>query len=208
MTSDDIAPAKRIWDRSPAGEYRRVIVLDKPRDDGTLAMHFDETANRVADTFAGAPIDDTTLIPWLYLRRHAIELELKNLIRVTARLRRKGGESGAELELEVINRKLRSPKVGHHLDVLAALLNKNLVAMGLEELDSPTTEHIRELSAEDGSGMSFRYTSELPALPKSGDSEQVPRMDFPAFRKHFEDRYNGLCGVLDVLDLYEDSLGI
>lgn len=90
--SDDSMGAE-LWDEHPGERLRDVIMLPSTRDDVEVAMFYVEAANRRADSFRGQPFDDTMLIPWLNLRRHALELSLKGPIRAACHLRRKAGHA-------------------------------------------------------------------------------------------------------------------
>jgi hypothetical protein len=67
-----------------------------------------EAAGRLAAPHRGAPVDDTLLLPFLYLHRHAIELDLKRAVCFAARLRRKADETDPTLSVEAVTERSKN----------------------------------------------------------------------------------------------------
>jgi len=74
----------RLLQAVPNRVYNRLIARYPYRTDRDYAFFYHEAANRLASTYTGKTIDDTILIPFLMLYRHAFELQLKNCIRYLA----------------------------------------------------------------------------------------------------------------------------
>jgi hypothetical protein len=99
----------RLLEAVPNKVYIRLIVRYPHRTDRDYAYFYHEAANRLASTYTGKPDDDTILVPFLMLYRHAFELELKNLIRFLSNIRYRYHESGnSELPREAIDETLRN----------------------------------------------------------------------------------------------------
>lgn len=72
---------------APCHEYSRLIVRYPCQTDEDYACAYHYSAQRLASTFKGRPIDDLILLPFLSLYRQAIELQLKDAIRCLVELR-------------------------------------------------------------------------------------------------------------------------
>src|SRR5262245_61150739 len=87
------SPRRDILTAFPATAYKRLIVRYAHENDGRLGSCFADAADRLASTYRGRPADDAMLLPFLYLYRHALELDLKHSIRFAARVRRTEGHA-------------------------------------------------------------------------------------------------------------------
>ncbi|WP_280188154.1 MULTISPECIES: hypothetical protein [Nocardia] len=186
----------KLFSPYPAKQYRRLVMRHGER--GRLydfAFQFSETANRLADSFTGQPYDDTILIPWLYLHRHAAELVMKDAILRAAQLRRRGGDTDSSLDPSVVKERLKG-KLRHRLMALLDELDKHLQALELDRTPPETRRTLAHLSELDPSGESFRYDG---GLPKHDD-----RIDFPALDKALRSMYAILAASIDVLEQYAD----
>lgn len=159
------------------------------------AMFFRQAADRLADSFTGQPFDDTILIPWLYLHRHATELELKNAIVFATRLRRADGDDHVSLGTEETKDRLKR-KHGHNLRALLDELDRHLVALDLSVTPTETRKLLGLLAELDHTGESFRYAG---SLGKEND-----RVDFPNLDAALREMGDTLSATLDVLDQYAE----
>jgi hypothetical protein len=150
-----------VFTQFPASAHDGLIVRYPDRDDGRLGYCFADAANRLANSYEGAP-DDALLLPFLHLYRHAIELDLKYAIRYAARLRRNNGETGPELDATAVAERLQR-KHGHRLMALVDELDKQLAALELPPVPADVRRTLELVSATDPKGESFRYPDALPA---------------------------------------------
>ena len=80
-----------VFTAHPAAGRDTLIVRYPGMDDGRLGHSFADAAERLVGTYTGAARDDLMLLPYLYLYRHAMELELKQAIRYAAGVGRLSG---------------------------------------------------------------------------------------------------------------------
>lgn len=188
-------PRRDIFTEFPATD-RAGLIVRYPREGGDrLAYCFAHAAERLASTFRGEAPDDALLMPFLYLYRHAIELDLKHAIRYAARLRRNNGEFEPELTRDAVVERLQK-KHGHRLMALVDELDAHLRALKQSPLPTEVRRLFTRISASDPSGEAFRYGSGLP------DSRD--QIDFPALAAALKEAYNISSAASDVLSAYEE----
>lgn len=188
-------PRRDIFTEFPAVNAAGLIVR-YPREGGDrLAYCFADAAERLASTFSGGAPDDALLMPFLYLYRHAIELDLKHAIRYAARLRRNNGELRPELAPDAIAERLQK-KHGHRLMALLDELDAHLRALEESPLPTEVRRLFTRVSASDPSGGAFRYGSGLP--------DGQDQIDFPALAAALKEAYNISSAASDVLSAYEE----
>ena len=163
--------------------YSRLIVRYPYQTDRDYAFFYHESANRLASTYTGEPIDDTILMPFLMLYRHALELQLKNLIRYLAAIRRRYHEpANPELYSESIDKNLRD-KIRHNLAKLINELIKHYESLGLdEEFPESVKKLIRMMHDADNHGTAFRYAGQMPERQDSADFPDLVEMLDREFR--------------------------
>lgn len=197
MTSKgDGAPASdgiRLLVQFPATSHGDLIVRYPYQDDSDYAFAYHEAAKRLASTFRAQPIDDTILLPFLLLYRHAFELRIKHLIRFLSRLRRRYVEPGnVELQPETVDIRLKK-KHSHRLEPLLEEMLQHLQALDLRSGFPVEVESVvRLLHEADSSGMSFRYAHLLP------DTQE--QTDFPALAALLDEQLDLLTATEDYVD--------
>lgn len=197
MTDTGKAPKRRdVFTAFPATTHDRLIVRYPDGNDGRLAFSFAESANRLAGTFAGEAPDDALLLPFLYLYRHAIELELKHSIKYAARLRRNGGDVDPDLDNDKLAAHLKQ-KLGHKLLPLVDELDKHLVALKQPRMPSSVRSTLNLISSADRLGESFRYEGSLP--------DEQDYIDFLALAQAVADAYQVTAAAADLLSVVEDN---
>ena len=154
-----------------------------------LAFCYSEAADRLADTYTGQPIDDTILLPYLFLYRHAIELRLKDLILRGRRLNQLSKGCSVESS-EEIRRDLQQ-RISHNLAGLLDELNPILDDLGVPPVSGDARNTIVNLSQNDPGGMSFRY---MDAAAPGSD-----HVDFTRLRE-------GLGRALETVTMLDDFL--
>lgn len=187
MTEPDetLFTAHPATDRSGFIQYNEYLMSER-----LVAAGYADAARRLRASFRNQPWDDVMLLPFLFLWRQAIELELKANIRDLATLRRRDGEADADLTREAVNARLKNPrKVGHNLTQLVKELNVHIDMLHLEELPEPTTRVLQLLAAMDDGGTGFRYAGVL----------QVPSadLDFHGLATALDDVYRLLEVIVD-----------
>ncbi|AXH97409.1 hypothetical protein DV701_15985 [Ornithinimicrobium avium] len=157
--------------------------------DGTLAEAYAEAARRLASSFASQPYDDQILLPFLFVYRHAIELDLKHAIREAVALRRMAAhrELPSAVELET---KLR--RYGHRLLVLGDKLDEHLQALDLERTPAATRRVLRGLNDLDLNGTGFRYANAF--------EDGATHIDFPRLAALLDETHRMLAATDDMLD--------
>jgi hypothetical protein len=160
-----------------------------------LGWFFVEAADRLAASHRGAPVDDTLLLPFLYLYRHAIELDLKEAIRFAARLRRNNGETDPELSAEAVAKRLRN-KHGHRLMALVDELDNHFRALQESPFPADVRRVFTLIAASDPRGEAFRYPGGLP------DNQDY--IDFPKLAAALKQTYGMARAASDVLSAYEE----
>lgn len=182
-----------LFSLHPGENYGGLIVRYPHDTDGRIEYDFADAAERLAASYRGEPSDDAILYPWLFLYRHAIELSLKQSIRLAAGLRRANGERDSSLEAEAVNERLRR-KHGHRLGALLSELNEHLEILGVSSLPPKTIEILTALAEADPNGVSFRYAGSFP------DTQDA--MDFPQLNAAVKEAYGITSATIDVLDVY------
>ncbi len=165
------------------------------RDDGRLAYCFADAAERLGDSYRGSAPDDALLLPFLYLYRHAIELDLKYCIKFAARLRRREGHTDRELMPSVVEARLHK-KHGHRIMALLDELDRHMDALGLEKSPPAVRQMLTLLANTDPRGESFRYPGSLP--------QAQDHIDFERLRAGLKDAYNVSSAAADVLYTVEE----
>ncbi|MBY6366926.1 hypothetical protein [Rhodococcoides corynebacterioides] len=184
-----------FFDQFQPTDHRRLIMRIGRAGMFEYSMFFREAANRLAASFTGVPFDDTILIPWLYLHRHAAELTLKSAIVEATRLRRAGGDHDPSLSADETKDRLRKT-LGHKLVPLLDELDDHLLALDLTVTDAKTRKALARLAQLDPAGESFRYAGTL--------SERDDRADFLALDAAMREMSDLLAATMDVLDHYAD----
>jgi hypothetical protein len=104
------------------------------------------------------------LLPFLFLWRQALELQLKANIRDLATLRRQDGETNNNLQSDFVDKRLKNPRqVGHNLTRLIAEHDEHNGVLGLQEIPTDITRTLELLTALDDGGTGFRYAGLLTA---------------------------------------------
>lgn len=188
-------PRRDVLTQFPTASLDGLIVRWGTEDDGRLGSSFAAFADRAATTFTGSAHDDEMLLPFLYLYRHAIELDLKHSIRYACRLRVLGGETNESLRPELVAEWL-AKQHKHRLMALVDELDRHLVAMGLEKLPKGVRQTFELVSAADPKGEAFRYTGDLP--------DEQDRIDFPRLAAAVGDAYSLASAAQSMLSQYED----
>jgi hypothetical protein len=183
----------RLLQSVPNKVYKRLIVRYPHQTDREYALFYHEAATRLASTYSGRPMDDTILMPFLMLYRHAFELHLKNFIRFLASVRRRYHDSlNPDLDRDVINGRLQKA-LGHNLAKLLNELLKHYDALDLkEEFPDSVRKIILMLHDADGRGTAFRYSGEMP--------ESQDRADFPDLAALLDEELGLLSAVEDWID--------
>jgi ATP-dependent exoDNAse (exonuclease V) beta subunit len=143
----------------------------------------------------GEPIDDTILLPFLMLYRHAYELRLKHLIKYLAGMRRRYREpDNGLLSPDVVEERLQV-RHGHRLLPLLSELLEHHAALDLDdEMPSDVVSTIKLLHEADRTGMAFRYARLLP------DTQE--HTNFPALAALLDEQ----LGMLSVTEDYVDGV--
>ena len=187
----------RLLSEVPNKVYHRLIVRYPHQTDRDYALFYHEAASRLASTYTGKPIDDTILVPFLMLYRHAFELELKNLIRFLSSIRYRYYEPGNwELRREAVAEKLQH-KLGHNLAKLFNELLRHYDALSLpESFPDSVKKLILVLHEADGRGTAFRYAGDLP--------QSQDYANFPDLVSMLDDEFTMLGAVEDWIEaMYE-----
>lgn len=187
MTESDetLFPEHPATARSGLIQYNEYLMNER-----LVAVGYADAARRLRASFTNQPWDDVMLLPFLFLWRQAIELELKVNIRDLATLRRRDGETDPDLTREAVDARLKNPrKVGHNLTKLVTELNEHIDALNLDELPESTTRVLQLLAAMDDGGTGFRYAGVLKV--PSAD------VDFQALATALDDAYRLLEVIVD-----------
>lgn len=191
-----LQPRRDIFTEFPATDHAGLIVRYAGKGAERLAHSFADAAERLASTFRGQAPDDAVLMPFLYLYRHAIELDLKHAIRFAARLRRINGEREESLGPDAVAERLQK-KHRHRLMALVDELDGHLVDLRLSTLPKDVRRLFTLIHASDPSGESFRYGSGL--------SDSQDQIDFPALAAALKEAYDISSAASMMLDAYEDD---
>ncbi|MEU3290552.1 hypothetical protein [Streptomyces longwoodensis] len=132
-------------------------------DDLAIAGGYLRVAEICATHWSRNGPDDSLPVPILYNYRHSVELSLKWLIRVAARIVRRGGYDthGMNLERKKVEGKLRGDS--HSIRKLAERLNTYLVLISdlnppNNRIDDESMETLHWLDQQDETGETFRYS--------------------------------------------------
>lgn len=193
MSNQPPAKPLRLLASVPSKVYDRLIVRYPFQTDRDYAASFHLSANRLAGTYAGQPIDDLILLPFLTLYRHAFELELKNTIKalVTIRVRYIDGRT-AELRAALSDERFKND-FGHNLYKLLNEAKKHYDAL---ELPMPFPKDVQKvvimMHEADRGGTAFRYTGELPDVQDHAD--------FPDLAELLNEQFTMLSVIEDYVD--------
>jgi hypothetical protein len=194
----------------PAERYEHLIVRYAGADDSRVGHAFSEAAERLAKSYSAQPVDDKLLLPYMYLYRHALELELKHAIQYAAGLRRNAGHDDEALLPANVADRLKN-KHRHRLMALVNELNTHMRALDLEALPADVSKILQRIAQADPSGESFRYSGNLP------DTDD--RVNFEALSGAVRYAYSITSCAIDVLsqvaehqaeylsDMYEEMQG-
>jgi hypothetical protein len=188
-------PRRDIFTEFGATGRDGLIVRYPDSDDGRLGSSFAAAADRLFASYKGGAPDDALLLPYLYLYRHAIELDLKYSIRYAARLRRNNGETDPDLESAAVAKRLRRQH-GHRLMPLADELDLHMRALDQEDIPTSVRDTFTLIAATDPRGESFRYSGSLP------DAQDY--IDFPRLADTVSDAYRIASAASDILSPVED----
>ncbi|WP_166355036.1 hypothetical protein [Phytoactinopolyspora limicola] len=189
----------RLLELVPNKAYHRLIVRYPYQTDSNFAFFYQESAERLASTYRGKPEDDTILMPFLMLYRHAFELEIKDFIRFLAQKRHRYHEAqNGELRREEIDKKLRH-KLRHNLEDLLNELLQHYDTLALpEEFPQSVKDLVDMLHAADRGGTAFRYAGGLP------DSQDYA--DFPDLVELLRERFELLQAVYSSVEALYDAM--
>lgn len=195
-TPDGILPRKdSLLGQLEASREEDLIVRWRDREsDGTLADGYAEAARRLAATFRAQPTDDKILLPFLFLYRHAFELDLKHAIREAVQVRRIARHAGLP-DSDQLEVKLK--KCGHRLQVLIDYLDEHLGALGLEESPLSVRRVILGIARLDLGGTGFRYAGVL--------DDDASHIDFPRLAAQLETTHRMLEACEAMLDHHADA---
>jgi hypothetical protein len=160
-----------------------------------LTHCFSDAAERLADSYRGEAHDDALLLPFLYLYRHAFELNLKSCITTAAACRILQGDHDPALEPAEVQRRLHHVH-GHKVMSLFEELERHLAALGLKRMPKRSRTLHTWVSNTDPRGESFRYPASLPGT--LGDSQD--NVDFLTLREALLDGFNLAQGAHSMLD--------
>lgn len=182
----------RLLESVPNKVYNRLIVRYPYQTDRDFALSYRFAANRLAETFAGDPVDDRILLPFLTLYRQSFELELKNLIRFLVNTRTSYMEGQTPELVEALSDD-RLKSLGHNLHKLLNEARKHYDALDLDEpFPSEVENLIGMLHEADKSGTAFRYAGQLPATQEHAD--------FPDLAGLLDQQYDNLAVITDYVD--------
>jgi hypothetical protein len=184
-----------LFTEFPATTHDRLIVR-YPDAMTNLEHSFSDAAERLADSYKGRAPDDALLLPFLYLYRHAFELNLKGCIELAAACRvLEGDDEDGSLEPAEVQRRLHHVH-GHKIMALFEELDGHLKALGFDPIPKESRKLHTLLSNTDPRGESFRYDRSMPGrLGDSGDD-----VDFIALRTALRDGFGLAQGALSMLD--------
>lgn len=192
-------PPLRLLTSVPNKDYSRLVVRYPYQTDGEYAHAYHFSAERLATTFSGKPIDDCLLLPFLTLYRQAFELQLKNTIRSLVSLRICHREGRTPELLKARSKEYFQDKLGHNLYKLLNEVKKHLDALELPRVFPKSTEGmIIKLHEADSAGTAFRYAGLLP--------ESQEYADFPDLAAMLNREFELLCLITSyVEELYSSA---
>lgn len=148
-----------------------------------VSVGYADAARRLRASYKAEPWDDVMLLPFMFLWRQAIEIELKRNIRGLATLRRRNGDKNPRLDLKAMDDRLRNPrKVGHNLRKLVRELSEHIAALALQEIPGEVSETLELLAALDNGGTAFRYAGALEAPSADIDFQAIAESLDATFR--------------------------
>lgn len=190
MAGSQKGPGLRLLAEVPNVDYRRLIVRYPYQTDAHYAAAFQFSAQRLAYTFSGEPLDDLLLLPYLTLYRQAFELQLKWSIRKLVGLRANYFEGWADELREAVSEDRFKKELRHNLYKLLNEVKVQYAALGLPECFPRSVEKcIIMLHEADRPGTAFRYAGLLPNTQDDAD--------FPDLAKLLDTEFDALCSVLD-----------
>lgn len=183
-------PHDNLWDSHPATGRDHLIQYNPHFMDETIvAAGFADAARRLRDSYRSEAWDDVILLPFRFLWRHAIEVQMKIDIRSLTTLRRREGDSGVRVASNEVANRLRY-KIGHDLRGLVSELNEHIQALKLKPLTVEVLATIEGLAGMDNrSGTAFRYTGILAAGPAD--------LNIDSLATSLNDAYEQLSVVVD-----------
>lgn len=160
-----VKPNETLFTAHPSDDLANLIQYNPHfMSERLVAVGYADAADRLEASYRGQPWDDVMLLPFLFVWRQAIELQLKANVRDLAALRRQQGESDQRLRRETVDERLRNPsKVGHNLTKLIAEHDEHNRALGLQEMPADVVRTLQLLAALDNGGTGFRYAGVLKA---------------------------------------------
>lgn len=196
---------------SPASvkDFRYNATLGRIESDLSLSMGYASAANTLVNAWRHGDINDGHLLPITYLYRHAIELALKDCIRL----------ADACLELQDPKNHVRPSKgidhwlskvALHRLAAPADRLSKYLDVLGMDKLPKESRLVLDEVHLLDPNGDSFKYAADARGLPSNRPTEE--RIDVVQLGEHFKAAHGviagGICSVLGMwLDEMKHQMG-
>lgn len=179
-----------IFESYPSQNYRDSVVHLAHLDLDGIELGYAEAAKRIARTVTGREaFDDLVLIPFMYLWRHAIELSLKNQIRMAIEMKSWSDAAEASADLARLTPELQSK---HNLKVLFDELQVLLAWHGLEKFPVQARKILVRLADSDSKGQAFRYAGKA-------DNDQS-YIDFTSLSSDLESAYDLIRAGADVLD--------
>lgn len=102
-------PSLTLFTAHPSGGQSTLIQYNQHMmSERLVAVGYADAARRLSSSYRGEPWDDVMLLPFLFVWRQAIELQLKINIRDLATLRRKAGETDERLKATAVDERLRN----------------------------------------------------------------------------------------------------
>jgi hypothetical protein len=176
-----------------AGNWRDLAWVGYYNGDAGLAQGFAEAAEAVFTAWKNGPRSNDRLLPPLaYNYRHALELALKQAIRLAAARLRFGGDDDRGLAPEALETYFKQ-KQRHRLDPLAQQLAGLLARLRLDNLPPETMRLLAHLHQLDPTGEAFRYDGQLRTNARQVDVGQLVEL----FRAAFCVIHDGVPAVLD-----------
>lgn len=167
-----------------------LIVRYRYQDAAKVANDFHNAAERLASTFGAGPEDDTILLPFLFLYRHAFELELKYLIMLLASIREDYVDGPSPRLQDAQDSVWLRKNFGHNLEKLLTEVEEHYSALGLRApfpLEARST--ITALYRTDTSSGAFRYPETFLSVQEG--------LDFPALVQQLSDAFENLSLIED-----------
>lgn len=184
-------PDETLFTAHAASDFANLIQYNEhSMSERLVAIGYADAGHRLEASYQAEPWDDVMLLPFLFLWRQAIELQLKANIRDLATLRRRQGETEERLRSKIVDKRLLDPReVGHNLTKLVAEHNEHILALGLQEIPFDAIRTLELLAALDNAGTGFRYAGVLKA--RSAD------LNFRSLAKSLDEAFRLLQAVID-----------